>query len=229
MNMKANITTGHALPISEPAQGQPDREWALLTAIYRYRAEWNDYLARSLVDDSAPDHSKASYNVLRTWMTPAANWHEAEEALKLAFEELEAGDGPIIEPMLKAVIDWMQNERSRERFAVVQHSEPSDELVRIGKMIAEHRQTFLLWNEFCPFVDEMHHAFDPAMIPVVDLLNKREAELLQALINEPVYSVEAIQAKGAHLAAMHQRGSLSYESAFAFVASFHNPNVRIAR
>lgn len=229
MNMQTHITNGQTLPISEPTQGQPDHEWALLTAIYRYRAEWNDYLARSLVDDAAPDHSKASYSVLRTWMTPATNWHEAEQALKLAFEEQEAGDSPLIEPMLKAVIDWMQNERSRERFAVVTNDEPSDELVRIGKLIAEHRQTLLLWSEVCPFADESDKRFDPAMVPVVELLDKREAELLQALINEPVSSIEAIQAKGAHLAAMHERSSLSYEDAFAFVASFRNPNVRIAR
>ncbi len=229
MNVQANITNGQILPISQPGQAQPAEEWALLTAIYRYRAEWNDYLARSLVDDAAPDHSKASYNVLRNWMTPATNWCEAEQALKLAFEEQEAGDSPLIEPLLKAVIDWMQNERSRERFAIVEDDEPADDLVRIGKLIAEHRHTYLLWNDFCPFADESDKQFDPAMVPVVELLNKREAELLKALINEPVSSLEGIQAKGAHLAAMHERGSLSYEQAFQFVASFHNTNVRIAR
>lgn len=229
MNVQSNITNEHNLPISEPAIGQQDGEWALLTAIYRYRAEWNDYLARSLVDDAAPDHSKASYNVLRTWMTPATNWCEAEQALKLAFEEQEAGDSPLIEPMLKAVIDWMQNERSRERFAIVEDDGGSDDLIRIGRRIDEHRATHQLWNDFCPFADDSDKQFDPAMVPVVELLNKREAELLKALIDEPVRSAEAIRIKGAHLAAMHARGSLSYEQAFAFVASFNIPNVRIGR
>jgi len=229
MNVQTHITNGQTLPISEPAKGQPDGEWALLSAIYRYRAEWNDYLARSLLDDAAPDHSKGSYHVLRTWMTPATNWHEAEQALKLAFEEQEAGDSPLIEPMLKAVIEWMQNERSRERFAVVKEAEPSDDLARIGKLIAEHRDVYLTWNEICHLADVCDKRHDPKMVPVVRALDDREAELLQELIDEPVWTFEAVQAKGAHLAAMHERGSLSYEQAFAFVASFHNPNVRIAR
>lgn len=229
MNVQANITNGQILPIAGPAQGQPDNEWALLTAIYRYRAEWNDYLARSLLDDAAPDNSKASYNVLRNWMTPATNWHEADQALKLAFEEQEAGDSPLIEPMLKAVIDWMQNDRSRERFAVVMDKEPSDDLSRVGKLIAQHRETYLLWNDLCSMADESDESYDPVMVPVVQALNKRESEQMQALINEPVSSAEAIQAKGAHLAAINARGGLCYEQAFAFVASFHNPNVRVSR
>jgi hypothetical protein len=96
----------------------------------------------------------------------------------------------------------------------------TDDLSRVSALIEQHQKVYVLWNELCPFADENEAVFDPEMVPVVRALDEQEAVLMDALINEPVSSFEALRAKGVHLAKINARGGLCYEQAFAFVRSF---------
>lgn len=104
-----------------------------------------------------------------------------------------------------------------------------DDLSRVSALIEQHQKVYTLWNELCSSADEAAADFDPKMVPVVRALDEQEAILMDALINEPVSSFEALRAKGAHLAKINARGGLCYEQAFAFVASFHNLKSVVAR
>lgn len=95
-----------------------------------------------------------------------------------------------------------------------------DDVSRVYALIEQHQKVYALWNELCPFADENEAVFDPEMVSVVRGLDEQEALLMDALINEPVSSFEALRAKGAHLAKINARGGLCYEQAFAFVRSF---------
>lgn len=96
----------------------------------------------------------------------------------------------------------------------------TDDLSRVSALIEQHQKVYTLWNELCPLADENEAVFDADMVPVVRSLDEQEAILMDALINEPVSSFEALKAKGTHLAKIDARGGLCYEQAFAFVRSF---------
>ncbi|WP_414899362.1 hypothetical protein [Rhizobium cremeum] len=186
-------------------------------------------------------------NITSSPVAPTGDWHPVDDInragsivftcwLAMMAKEFDAeADGPTVADTLYDAFERIRRAEKKldgPSFAVVKSKAPaetSDDLARIGKMIANHRETYLTWNDLCHLADVCDHRHDPKMVPLVKALDDREAELLQALIDEPVWTFEALQAKGAHLAAIHARGGLSYEEAFAFVASFHNPNVRVER
>lgn len=88
-------------------------DFALLHAIYSYRAAWYSYLAASLIDDNTPVTYTAEFNVLKTWDKPAAIFVEAEAAMRLAIEEVELGDSELVPSMMKAAYGWMKAENAR--------------------------------------------------------------------------------------------------------------------
>ncbi len=186
-------------------------------------------------------------NITSSPVAPSGDWHPVDDInragsivftcwLAMMAKEFDAeADGPTVADTLYDAFERIRRAEKKldgPSFAIVKPKvaeATSDDLIRIGKLIAEHREVYLSWNDLCHLADVCDPRHDPKMVPVVKALDDREAELMQALIDEPVSTFEALQAKGAHLAAIHARRGLSYEEAFAFVASFHNPNVRVER
>ena len=84
----------------------------LAQAIYRYRASWNEFLADS-IDDDKLCWKPTTLDVLARWQTPAENWSEACEALKLAIEQKEAGDCPTVMPLMRAAYAFISENPSR--------------------------------------------------------------------------------------------------------------------
>ena len=99
---------GEAMPKNIAIPDPAVREWDLLKAIYTYRSEWFGYLARSIDDDKTPYSYEPANDVLANWKTPAMNWNEAFEALKLAESEAETGDTPIVPAMIRATLAWLE-------------------------------------------------------------------------------------------------------------------------
>ncbi|WP_156386392.1 hypothetical protein [Rhizobium sp. Leaf391] len=92
----------------------------LAYAIYRYRADWNDFLAASIAADESGDRNavlptdhKASERIIANWSRPAASVAEAEQALELAIQDHDIGETPRITGMMKAALGWIKSERER--------------------------------------------------------------------------------------------------------------------
>lgn len=93
---------------------------SLSAAIYRYRGEWNVYLASCLEaeergekDDTVPAAYEPTMRLLESWNRPAESLVEAMLALELAVADYEVGDTPRIPAMMNASLAWLKAEQKR--------------------------------------------------------------------------------------------------------------------
>lgn len=92
---------------------------SLTAAIYRYKGDWNTYLADCMdasekgESDNLPLSYEPAMQVLDTWDRPAESIVEAMLALELAVEDFDAGDTPRIPAMMNAALRWIQVEQKR--------------------------------------------------------------------------------------------------------------------
>lgn len=107
-------------PVQATGEAMPAvTSYSLSARVYRYRAEWNAYLANSLEAGERGESYKISLNyepslkVIEEWSRPAQSLCEALLALDLAIEEYESGDTPVIPAMMKAALGWMKAEVGR--------------------------------------------------------------------------------------------------------------------
>ncbi|MFB2606935.1 hypothetical protein ACE04B_34045, partial [Rhizobium phaseoli] len=111
--------TAHAAEGKEPAyrnfgilpDARPSRKDPILSAIGEYRHGWAEFQASD--DGLAEEMShlwKAPYAVLANWTAPATTRAGAMAALRLAIDEDENGDGPLVGTMMRAALAYLEQE-----------------------------------------------------------------------------------------------------------------------
>ncbi|WP_426227400.1 hypothetical protein [Pararhizobium sp. DWP3-4] len=98
------------------AEGVPSsHQVSLSAAIFRYRSDWNAFLAASLEEpksgEDLADMFKPSMKVIEKWSRPAESQQEAALALQLALEDYEMGDTPRIPAMIKAALGFLDRDQ----------------------------------------------------------------------------------------------------------------------
>jgi hypothetical protein len=104
-----------APPVPAAAEGvQSNKPNSLSAAIYRYRADFNSYLAECIdakscnAGSEALARNKSSMKVLDTWDRPAESQSDAATALRLALEDYESGCTDRIPAMIKAAVGFLE-------------------------------------------------------------------------------------------------------------------------
>ncbi|PDT24546.1 hypothetical protein CO674_07235 [Rhizobium hidalgonense] len=87
----------------------------LLTAVAAFRSGMADYNANAPQDDpGANAYSLSSWKpphaVLANWTAPATTRDGAMAALRLAVDEEETGDSPLVGPMMRAALAYLEQE-----------------------------------------------------------------------------------------------------------------------
>ncbi|MBB3913893.1 hypothetical protein [Rhizobium fabae] len=87
----------------------------ILDAVSAFRAGMADFNANAPLDDAGTNaYSAISWKpphaVLTTWTAPAISRDGAMAALRLAVEEEDTGDSPLVGPMMRAALAYLEQE-----------------------------------------------------------------------------------------------------------------------
>lgn len=87
----------------------------LLDAVAAFRAGMADYNANAPQDDAGANAYsliswKPPHAVLANWTAPATTRNGAMAALRLAVDEEETGDSPLVGPMMRAALAYLEQE-----------------------------------------------------------------------------------------------------------------------